>query len=333
MKTTGRNSTERQAGVSPEEIEALRGELAALGLTIPHGLEVQWADAWVRIRGLARRVRDRAGQENREPAHRFSVDRTPRSVTPPIDPLTIAEAGRRIADGSLSPVDLTDSVITRIEDLDPELHAYATPMIESARTAARQAAEDVAGGRYRGPLHGIPLAIKDIYDTAGVRTACGSRRHLDRVPDRDATTVRRLKDAGAIIMGKATTHEFAMGGPEFRGAVSAGPQSLGPVAVFRGIQQRFRGRRAGRPGAGGHGQRHHGLDPHSGHLLRHGGPQAYLRACEPGRRCALGLVAGHLRAHGLDGRGLRPDAGGPGRPRSCRLHDGRVVGVPRILDS
>ena len=138
-------------------------------------------------------------------------------MTPPLHPLTIAEAGRRIADGSLSPVDLVDTVFARIEALEPELHAYATPMVESARTAARQAAEDIAGGRYRGPLRGIPLAIKDIYDTAGVRTAYGSPRHLDRVPDRDATTVGRLKAAGAIVVGKATTHEFAMGGPEFDG--------------------------------------------------------------------------------------------------------------------
>jgi aspartyl-tRNA(Asn)/glutamyl-tRNA(Gln) amidotransferase subunit A len=130
----------------------------------------------------------------------------------PIDPtqLTVAEAGRRIAEGSLSPVALTETYLERIAALDGELHSYVLVLHEQARAAARTAA--VARG---GALCGIPIGLKDIYKTRGIRTTAGSRRYLDHVPQEDAASWVRLRDAGAVLIGKQETHEFAIGGPDF----------------------------------------------------------------------------------------------------------------------
>ncbi len=125
--------------------------------------------------------------------------------------LTIAEAARAIAEGSLSPVALTEGYLDRIAALDGELHSYVLVLRDEALAAAR----DRAAGRARGPLHGIPIGLKDIYKTRGVRTTAGSRRYLDHVPDEDAATWVRLRNAGAILLGKNETHEFAIGGPDF----------------------------------------------------------------------------------------------------------------------
>jgi aspartyl-tRNA(Asn)/glutamyl-tRNA(Gln) amidotransferase subunit A len=130
-----------------------------------------------------------------------------------VDPtqLTIAEASRGIANGSLSPVALTEAYLERITALDGELHSYVLVLREQALAAAR----DLAAGRPRGPLHGIPIGLKDIYKTRGIRTTAGSRRYLDHVPDEDAETWARLRAAGAVLLGKNETHEFAIGGPDF----------------------------------------------------------------------------------------------------------------------
>jgi aspartyl-tRNA(Asn)/glutamyl-tRNA(Gln) amidotransferase subunit A len=125
--------------------------------------------------------------------------------------LTIAEASSVIAAGELSPVALTEAYLDRIAALDGELHSYVLVLREQALDAARA----LAAGRGRGPLHGIPIGLKDIYKTSGIRTTAGSRRYLDHVPDEDAETWVRLRDAGAILLGKNETHEFAIGGPDF----------------------------------------------------------------------------------------------------------------------
>jgi aspartyl-tRNA(Asn)/glutamyl-tRNA(Gln) amidotransferase subunit A len=125
--------------------------------------------------------------------------------------LTIAEASREIAEGRLSPVALTEAYLDRIEALDGELHSYVLVLADSARAVAR----DLAAGRSRGTLHGIPIGLKDIYKTRGIRTTAGSRRYLDHVPEEDAEPWARLRDAGAILLGKQETHEFAIGGPDF----------------------------------------------------------------------------------------------------------------------
>ena len=129
--------------------------------------------------------------------------------------LTIREAGDLIRREELSPVDLVRAFLDRIHSKDSQLHAFITLLEEEALEAAQSAEAEILGGRYRGPLHGIPVGLKDIYDTAGVRTTSGSRVDLERVPDEDATVVAKLNAAGAILLGKLTTYEYALGGPDF----------------------------------------------------------------------------------------------------------------------
>ena len=129
--------------------------------------------------------------------------------------LRIAEAGRRIDDGSLSPSELTEAAFARIEATDGGergVNAFVRLMRASAEAEASAAGDRAAAGNRLGPLDGIPVAVKDLFDTAGVVTNAGTSAFLDRVPARDATAVARLRDAGAVLLGKTTTHELAMGG-------------------------------------------------------------------------------------------------------------------------
>ncbi|HEX3400904.1 MAG TPA: amidase [Acetobacteraceae bacterium] len=128
--------------------------------------------------------------------------------------LTIAEAGRLIAAKRLSPVELAKELLARIETTDSRLNAFLLVTERQAMAAARAAERAVMTGR-RGPLLGIPVAYKDIYETAGVRTTAHSRILADNVPKEDAETVRRLGAEGAVMLGKLATHEFAIGGPAF----------------------------------------------------------------------------------------------------------------------
>ena len=129
--------------------------------------------------------------------------------------LTIGAAAPLIAAGELSPVTLTRAYLDRIAAVDARLDSYVTLTADLALSQARQAEAEIAAGRYRGPMHGIPIALKDLYDTAGIRTTAMSRVTPDRVPAADATAVTRLYDAGAILLGKLAMHEFALGGPDF----------------------------------------------------------------------------------------------------------------------
>jgi len=129
--------------------------------------------------------------------------------------LTIAEAAGRIRAGTLSPVALTEAYLDRIAALDGTLHAYIRVLAPEALAEARQAEAEIAAGGWKGPLHGIPLGIKDIYNTAGIATTGHSALFRDHVPAEDATTVRLLRAAGAIVLGKLSTFEFAIGGPSF----------------------------------------------------------------------------------------------------------------------
>ena len=131
------------------------------------------------------------------------------------DFLTIAAAARLIEQRELSPVELVDSRLARIEKLDGQLHSFIRVLADQARANARAAETEIAAGKYRGPLHGIPIGLKDIYETAGVATTGHSKVMQDHVPKADAFSVTRLRDAGAIVMGKLATHEFAFGGPSF----------------------------------------------------------------------------------------------------------------------
>lgn len=129
--------------------------------------------------------------------------------------LTVAQLAELIRARSISPVELTDAYLARIEACDAQVNAYLTVTADHARAQARRAQDDIMRGAYRGPLHGIPFAVKDVFETAGIRTSAQSRVLQDHVPTRDATAVRRLYDAGSVLLGKLTTHEFAHGGPSF----------------------------------------------------------------------------------------------------------------------
>jgi aspartyl-tRNA(Asn)/glutamyl-tRNA(Gln) amidotransferase subunit A len=125
--------------------------------------------------------------------------------------LSIAEAGALIVRRQVSPVELTDAYLAQLERQNPLLNAYVTVTGDAAREEARAAEREIGSGTYRGPLHGIPIALKDLYDTKGVRTAAGSKILWDRVPDEDSAVTTLLRAAGAISLGKTNTHEFAYG--------------------------------------------------------------------------------------------------------------------------
>jgi len=124
----------------------------------------------------------------------------------------IADLSPRIRDGLVSPVALTDECLSRIAALDPVLNSFITVTAESARREARAAEREIRDGRWRGPLHGIPIGLKDLIDVAGVPTTAASAVFLQRVPGEDAEVVRRLRAAGAVLLGKQNMHEIAFGG-------------------------------------------------------------------------------------------------------------------------
>jgi aspartyl-tRNA(Asn)/glutamyl-tRNA(Gln) amidotransferase subunit A len=125
----------------------------------------------------------------------------------------IAEAAAAIAAGTLSPLELVDATLARIEAHDGALHSFATVARDEARAAARRAEAEIRSGDHRGPLHGIPFATKDNYDSAGILTACQSHMRRDHVPDTSAAAIQRMEEAGAILIGKCATAEFGTGGP------------------------------------------------------------------------------------------------------------------------
>ena len=129
--------------------------------------------------------------------------------------LPIAELSRLLAARKLSPLELTDALIQRVERYDSQTRAFITPTFDLARRQARVAETEIAAGKHRGPLHGIPFALKDIYDTKGILTSGHSRVFIDRIPAEDATTTSRLYEAGAVLLGKLATHEMAHAGPSF----------------------------------------------------------------------------------------------------------------------
>jgi aspartyl-tRNA(Asn)/glutamyl-tRNA(Gln) amidotransferase subunit A len=125
--------------------------------------------------------------------------------------MTILEAARQLRARKVSSAELVDDSLRRISALNPKLNAFITVMEESSRLAARGADSELARGVDRGPLHGIPIALKDVFCTAGVRTTAGSRLFAEYVPDHDAAVVERLRAAGAVITGKTNMHELAYG--------------------------------------------------------------------------------------------------------------------------
>lgn len=126
--------------------------------------------------------------------------------------ISLAEAARLVQSKKVSPVELTKACLARVDQFNPKLNAFITVTADSALAEAGAAEADIQHGEWKGPLHGIPIAIKDLVDTAGLRTTAASGVFKDRIPAQDAELVRRLKAAGAVILGKTNLHEFAYGG-------------------------------------------------------------------------------------------------------------------------
>src|SRR5262245_50974766 len=152
-----------------------------------------------------------------------SINIAPR-VAPPADlpAATLWEASELVRTKKVTPKDVTAACLARIQRLNPKLNAFITVTAEQAMTDAQRAEAEIMKGRWRGPLHGMPVGLKDLFDTAGVRTTAASAFFADRVPTEDAEVVRRLKAAGAVIVGKQNMHEFAFGAtsvPSHFGAV------------------------------------------------------------------------------------------------------------------
>lgn len=155
--------------------------------------------------------------------------------------LSLADAARAVATRELSPVELTDSVLDRIGAVEARLQAYVTVAADSARRAAATAEREIAGGRSRGPLHGIPMGLKDLIDVKGMPTTASSRVRADHVAEGDSAVAARLAAAGAVLLGKTHTHEFAYGltTPQTRnawdqGRVAGGSSGGSAVAVAAG---------------------------------------------------------------------------------------------------
>jgi aspartyl-tRNA(Asn)/glutamyl-tRNA(Gln) amidotransferase subunit A len=136
-----------------------------------------------------------------------------RVVQRPHDPsmASLWAASELVRTRKVSPKDLTAACLARIVRLNPVLNAFITVTAEQAMADAQIAEAEIMKGRWRGPLHGIPVGLKDLFDTAAVRTTAGSALFSDRVPTEDAEVVRRLRAAGAVIVGKQNMHEFALG--------------------------------------------------------------------------------------------------------------------------
>ena len=124
---------------------------------------------------------------------------------------SIRDLGEGLRHGRISPIAIVERILERIDALNPRLNAFITVTRDRAVADARQAADEIAVGRWRGPLHGIPVAVKDFYDTAGVRTTAAFAHFENRVPSKDADLVSALRDAGAVIVGKTNMHKLGMG--------------------------------------------------------------------------------------------------------------------------
>ena len=183
--------------------------------------------------------------------------------------LTIAQASAQIRARILSPVELTQALLARVKKLDGMLNSYLLVLEEQAMADARKAEAEIAAGHYRGPLHGIPIGLKDIYNTAGIRTTGHSALFKDHIPLQDAFTVSLLRNAGAVITGKLATWEFAIGGSSFdlpwpparnpwdTSLDPSGSSSGSGAAVAAGLCM------------GGDGERHRRVDPRTRCLVRH----------------------------------------------------------------
>ena len=156
---------------------------------------------------------------------------------------TLTETADALKAREISPLELTRLMLDRITRLEPTLHAYGTVTADLAMEQAAQAEREITQGRYRGPLHGVPVAVKDICNTKGIVTAAGMRIRADYVPDFDATVVKRLRDAGAVLLGKLQLTEgaFAKHHPKITSRQSMELNVLlGSIVKWSGCRDRCR---------------------------------------------------------------------------------------------
>jgi len=205
--------------------------------------------------------------------------------------LTAAQAAQAIAARKLSPVELMTALLERIGRLDPKLNVFIRLEADAAMEAARAAEAEIAAGRLRGPLHGVPVGIKDIIDVGGLPTTCHSRILIDNVAAADAVCVSRLRGAGAIIVGKLSTHEFAIGGPSFDLPWPPARNPWNPDHHPGGSSSGSGSGRCRRSVPAGPGQRHRRQHPQPGQRLRHCRTETDLRPGFAPRRVSAFLHA------------------------------------------
>ncbi len=196
--------------------------------------------------------------------------------------LSLAEASEHVRGGTISPVDLTRACLDRIEALDPKLNAFVTVTSASALESALEAEKEIRGGTWRGPLHGIPIALKDLVDVQGLRTTAGSHVLADRVAAEDAEIVKRLKAAGAVLLGKLNMHEFAYG-------ASSVVSAFGPVRNPWSLERSAGGSSAGSAAAVAAGFCFGAIGSDTGGSIRQ--PAAYTGIV--GLKPTFGLVSTH----------------------------------------
>ena len=214
----------------------------------------------------------------------------------PLHFLTIHQAGDLMRRGELSPVELTRACLDRIADTDDRLHSFILLMADDAMEQARVAEAEMLRGEYRSRMHGIPFALKDLYDTAGVRTTSGSRVDIDRVPTEDATTTAQAQGGRRHPAGQAGDARVRPGRPRLDHALRAGLQPVEPGPHHRRFQQWFRFVGGVGPGPGRAGLLHRRVDTRPGLAVRHRGPETHLRPGQPRRRGHAQLVPGSRRA-------------------------------------
>ena len=241
------------------------------------------------------------------------------TAQPPPPPVPgLAEASAGIAAGRLSPVALTEAALARIAALEPRLHAFITLTADRARAAAAEAERAIRAGRRRGPLHGIPYALKDIYDVAGVPTTAHSRVLADNIPAADSHATARLEEAGHGAARQAGDARIRPRRTHGRARLAGREEPVEPRPLRRRLLLRLRRRRRLRHGGAGHGQRHRRLHPPARGVLRHRRAEADLRAHQPARHRAALLRPRPRRPADPHRRGLRDGDGGAGGPRPGR---------------
>ena len=221
--------------------------------------------------------------------------------------LTIAEASAKIRAKALSPVELTQAFMARIKALDEQLNSHILVLEEAALADARQAEAEIMAGGWKGPLHGIPIGLKDIYNTKGVATT-GPLRAVQGPCPGGGRVHRAVPAGGGRDLHRQTLDVGVRDRRHLvRPALAAGTQPVGPEP--RSVRLVVRIRRVGGGGTvhGGDGLRHRRFDPRAGGVVRHRGPETDLRLAEPARDPAAVVLARSCRPDVLDQRGLRAD--------------------------